>query len=180
MHIIGLGNHRSGFDWMSALDYYTCRRGHGMTMDPSIAHLETQVYTHVCNRYSHYLTYPRYISNFKGLLVNELIHVIQNSKEKPFQLHMYSGHDINILGLLYVLNATIIHPEYGTAYYWPDFGTTLALEIVGEQDIRVYLNAEPCTLVRSDTLGNKVHTHIMTLDDLRACNQTYSKFKIDE
>ena len=172
-----VGNHKNSFDWMSALDYFTCRRGHGMPLDPAIAHLEVPVYTHICNRYRHYLTYPRYIANFTGLMVHELCSIIADSRDKPFQLHIYSGHDINILGLLYVLGATIIHPQYGTPYYWPDFGTTLALEVCGDSDIRVFLNAEPCALVRSSSVagGASAHRNILTLDELLECSQTFRR-----
>lgn len=31
-----LGEHKNGFDWFKAFDYYTCRRGHGINFSVGV------------------------------------------------------------------------------------------------------------------------------------------------
>jgi len=150
-HFPRLGEHRSGFDWMGALDYYSCRRGHGLLPAPAVAHLEPAVYRHLVQRFSLYLSHPKYLSNFMGPLVHDLCALIEGLEEsKGFEFHVFSGHDINLLGLLFLLRAPAVAPDPTSissyqdfSTMWPDFGTTMVMEVHSPEEINLYMNCQP-------------------------------------
>jgi hypothetical protein len=146
-----LGTHRTGFDWMGALDYYSCRRGHGLDLEPAVAHLESRVYSHIIDRFSMYLTHPQYLTGFMGPLLKELCALIEAIERdvKDFRFHVFSGHDINLLGLICLLRATSFSRTVPILSYddfssvWPDFGTTMVMEVLDADTIHLYMNNKP-------------------------------------
>jgi len=171
-----LSKHRSGFDWMCALDYFACRRGHNLPILETAKHMEGDVYAQLIDRFSLYFGDDVYRANFMTKLLADLCLVIDAADvpgtPQPFQLHVFSGHDINLLGLLFSLEALCVQrPDVVTTYLdfsavWPDFATTLALEVDDEGRIGLYMNCDPLLVGLNQRTVQAARSSI-TIEELR-------------
>lgn len=102
-----LGNHRSGFDWFAAFDYYTCRRGHGIDFSDELREYEEGVVQHVVDRYHKYNTDPEHYVNFATPLLKAVLQSLKGSvsggSESGPSLSIFSCHDTNIISMLYAI-----------------------------------------------------------------------------
>lgn len=96
---------------------------------------------------------------------------------------IYSGHDVNLMGLLVALRASLVHKEKN---HWPEYGSSLVFELVqprgvgdsseldrrvGELLVNVYYNHEPLSFrlpPPAGSGGGGKTSHCMHLADLRA------------
>jgi len=111
-----------GFNYFAAFDYFYCRREHSL---PFLPRLEGQEFAsvieqHMALRFGLYFTHPEHIA----LFVLPLLRDIQLALESKSLLTVFSGHDVNILGLLHGLGLSDRFPQS----YWPSFGSTVLLE----------------------------------------------------
>jgi hypothetical protein len=124
-------------------------------------------------------------------------HLQDQKEEEPPSVLIYSGHDVNLLGLLVALDAS---PVQNGASHWPDYGSTLVFELVrdkespgaqlvpgcGEEEeqqqqqeeaglrVNVYYNQEPLSIRLPATSNSNRDSaeNSMRLQDLIAlCNQ---------
>jgi len=80
------------------------------------------------------------MAHFVLPLLDDFISALDQSDAR---LTVFSGHDVNVLGLLFGLG---LHSKEGVqAHYWPDYGATVLLEVCekkgGKTDVAVYLDA---------------------------------------
>ena len=108
--------------------------------------------------------------------IRDLIsHITDTDSEKPFMMQIFSCHDINLLGMLYVLNAELVStPAHRKLWrpYWPEFGTTISLEVMSRDEINVYLNTDPLPInlgLETSVRSKPTVTHTFTLEELEAC-----------
>jgi hypothetical protein len=72
--------------------------------------------------------------------MDQMVNAEKNSRLGT-RVKVLSGHDVNILGLLYALDAD---PEFLRPPFWPDFGSNLVFELsLDELVINLYYNMQP-------------------------------------
>jgi hypothetical protein len=54
------------------------------------------------------------------MLLSMKEHILAEASLSPPSLAIFSGHDVNILGLLYGIGATVVDPS--APPFWPDVG----------------------------------------------------------
>jgi len=111
-----------GFNYFAAFDYFYCRREHSL---PVLPRLEGERFAdiiehHVASRFGLYFSHPERIA----LFVHPLLRDIQRALDSKGLLTVFSGHDVNILGLLYGLGLSDRLPRN----YWPSFGSSILLQ----------------------------------------------------
>ena len=151
----------NGFNWMAAFDYFACRQAHnlGSNVFPQLAQYEGLVRKHICARYGRYYSDPFHLAHFILPLLRDVQACVGSGGGG---LHIYSCHDVNLLGLLYALRAlgsesgSALGPILGANFpnldagYWPYYGTTITID-AGDDDLCIYLDqaSEPiCRLTR--------------------------------
>lgn len=140
---------------MSAFDHFVCRTAHDLAFDENVRHLANVVTEHVPRRYSQYFTNGAHLG-FLGagpllkdiLNKTEQMYTTRNNRNGPI-LKVFSGHDVNILGLLYALGAD---PELIKPPFWPDFGSNIVLEIfLDDLKVNLYYNLKPLRITTEAT-----------------------------
>jgi len=150
--LIPLINGPKGFDWMAALDYYACRRAHDINIHNDLIEYENIVKYHMTCRYNVYLTNHEMLGNFASPLIrniNEELNIMYKNDDnnKSPNITIFSGHDVNLLGLLYALKADIIKNNF-----WPDYGDTITFEYNSNNNINVYYNDKPLDMNMSENI----------------------------
>ena len=149
-------DNNSKIDWLAAFDYFACREAHNL---PISGNLEKDIpygnliKDHMARRVSMYLASgDEHIKLAVGPLLRDMKHsahqiiagVIdenqQDEENRNINVHIYSGHDVNILGLLYALDAD---PQIISPPFWPDYGSNLIVEILQEGSLNLYYETKP-------------------------------------
>lgn len=137
------------FDYLAAFDYFVCREAHSLPIDAAFSDdgidYATLLTTHMCARYSHYLHDEQHLAEFAGPLVADLVQQIDASlNDDNMHFTLFSGHDVNLLALLYGLN--LVNDGIGHAY-WPGYGSTCVFQIEpaaerNDAEVHVYIDLE--------------------------------------
>jgi len=160
---------RYGFDWLAIFDYYLCRRAHSLSTHDEIAGLESLVQQHVVNRYALYFADELHLAHFTLPLLIDLRQSIiaASSPSSSFNIMtIFSGHDVNILGLLYAFECKNIVEK--TAY-WPEYGCTLVFATsVSSQSVEIFLDQSllPVATFSLSELTEKINKMQKTIDDV--------------
>jgi hypothetical protein len=146
--------HQNKFDWLAAFDYFTCREAHNLPVLDGTEEYSDIVKAHLGLRYSHYYSDMEHLAHAAVPLLEDLQRSITSHKTQPDTemrdhesfplknssidggvfLKLFSGHDCNILCLLYALKADIVsnscskvdpHSQVDSYKFWPDYGETL-------------------------------------------------------
>mmetsp|Transcript_28513 Transcript_28513/g.27310 ORF Transcript_28513/g.27310 Transcript_28513/m.27310 type:complete len:430 (-) Transcript_28513:191-1480(-) len=191
--------HQNNFDWLAAFDYFTCREAHNLPVHEGTEEYSAIVKSHLGLRYSHYYANMEHLAHAAVPLLEDLersiiSHKIQSNTEirnhdlfpsnNGIFLNLFSGHDCNLLCLLYALKADIVRNSESkidlysqsdcSSIFWPDYGSSLVFEVSGhnvlnEKEngegviITAYLDLKPLSL----DIGQSHHGSSFTLEDLR-------------
>jgi len=117
-----------GFNYFAAFDYFYCRLEHSLPVLPSLQgeRVAAIIEQHMASRFRLYFTHPEHIAQFVLPLLQDIKQALQTKN----LLTVFSGHDVNILGLLHGLGLSDRFPES----YWPSFGSTVLLEVDHSKD----------------------------------------------
>jgi len=124
----------SKIDWMAAFDYFACRKAHGLAVSAELESLSDEVTEIVAKRFSLYFSNAEHLNQLTAPLLRDLnasiARIVEHSNtaaQSSPGLVVFSGHDVNILGLLYAIEAdkSVIRPPF-----WPDYGSNVIFEVV--------------------------------------------------
>lgn len=201
------GNGEKKINWMAALDYFSCRGAHELPIHPELEDVEiakrTQEY--VGSRFKLYYADNEFrrlavLPMMRNVIVKEFIHRLSVLKTCVSEdcyspsVVIYSGHDVNLLGLLVAMNASLIQ---NNSSHWPDYGASLVFELVHEDRggmgtiesdkgvsaddflVNVYYNQQPL-LIELPSTGTGTVTdadggHAIRLSDLVAFCDSLTK-----
>ena len=172
-------NNSSGgkIDWLAAFDYFACREAHNLpisdNLDNNTAYGEL-VKEHMAKRVSLYLASG---GEHVSLAAGPLLRDIKRSTDEIFtrsdigenenvDVHVYSGHDVNILALLYAIGADskLVSPPF-----WPDYGSNVVVEVHQGGSLKLYYELEPLKIRNANELSSESTDFVSTIsiDDLR-------------
>jgi hypothetical protein len=153
-----LKNGYHGFNYFGAFDFFQCRDKHSLPLipalqDPAVA---LAINTHMAARFRLYFTHAEHIAQF-------ILPLLRDIRKSLFTrtnlLTVFSGHDVNVLGLIYGLGIDHLCPPN----YWPDYGSTLLLEAnKATNEIVVWaheLQDEPLATISIEQLDDIVRRH---------------------
>ncbi len=125
------------FNYFAAFDYFYCREHHSLPIKQTLhdSRLSNVIERHMANRFRLYFTHKEHIAMFALPLLRDIRHAI----DAKTLLTVFSGHDVNILGLLYGLGLSDAFPEG----YWPFFGATVMFEVDHDtEQISIWLDLD--------------------------------------
>ena len=185
-------NH-SRIDWLAAFDYFACRDAHNLPIphtldnnDTNASHYGNLIKEHMARRVSMYLASGgEHIRLVAGPLLRDMRHSTQqiiasadvdaevgnmnepqDQKNQSVNVHIYSGHDVNILGLLYALEAD---PQLVSPPFWPDYGSNVIIEVLQQGKLNLYYETEPLKIrnrnVNSNSNSNSGVSSLSSLDE---------------
>lgn len=148
----------NGFNYFGAFDYFKCRTEHSIPLVPELQdpHLATLIDNHMAARFHLYFTHDEHIAQFIYPLLQDIKKALFTDKKL---LTVFSGHDVNVLGLLYGLKLSNLLPSN----YWPEYGSTVLLEADrNTKQILVWVNDlqdTPLAMLSIDELDHIMSTH---------------------
>ena len=142
----------SKIDWLAAFDYFACRDAHNLSISEKLTKntpYSELVQNHMANRMAMYLrSGGEHIKLAAGPLLRDMKVSSQriakdageNQDDANISVHIYSGHDVNILGLLYALEAD---PDLINPPFWPGYGSSVIVEVLQQGNMNLYYETEP-------------------------------------
>ncbi|KUF88430.1 hypothetical protein AM588_10001814 [Phytophthora nicotianae] len=141
------------FTWLTAADYFVCRRSHQVPYIPG-----TEVHGNATERHL-------------GFRFHQMQKALWDHSESK-EIVIYSGHDVSLLSVLRTMDAEIANE----ISFWPDYSSALALELLEDENgkffVRARLNGEvlamgedPDVLYSADRFRDMVSDHIGGLAD---------------
>jgi hypothetical protein len=190
---------RKKINWMAALDYFSCRNAHDLPLHQELEepHHAENMSNYVTSRFQLYyedkemrkiavlpmlkhvvlkqflscIVNLGYAHAVAGTTMDDNQARIEKDAYKKLPVLIFSGHDVNLMGLLVTLNSSG-SPQSKT---WPGYGATLAFELVhekvneGDQEednflVNAYYNEKPLPIKLS--LNNNSENNSVKLTDL--------------
>mmetsp|Transcript_29569 Transcript_29569/g.49947 ORF Transcript_29569/g.49947 Transcript_29569/m.49947 type:complete len:459 (-) Transcript_29569:211-1587(-) len=134
------GERAKRVNWMAALDYFSCRGAHELPVHPELdgSDIGHRMKEYVGSRFKLYYADEDFrrvavLPMLKNVIVKEFsrrLGLSRDALDKGDQsptVVIYSGHDVNLLGLLVTLNASLVHSD---SSHWPDYGASIVFELV--------------------------------------------------
>jgi hypothetical protein len=146
----------SRFLWIRAHDYFHCTREHGFPVIPAVAHLEAVTHRQLMWRFATLFSHPgvRALATrgLLGALSRNMRAAAAGDASPAPLLHLYSGHDVTLLPLLFSLAASTATAQPITARFeggsvvrlasadaacaaipWPSYSSCLSFELHEEE-----------------------------------------------
>ncbi|KAE8910368.1 hypothetical protein PF002_g1967 [Phytophthora fragariae] len=128
------------FSWMTAADYFVCRRAHQAPYIPG-----TEVHCDVTERHLGFRFHQFYSHRtILKLVAGRLMHNVLREMQKALWDHsdsktivIYSGHDVSLLSVLRTMDAEIAND----IDWWPEYSSALALELLEDENGRFFVRA---------------------------------------
>ncbi|KAG7400253.1 hypothetical protein PHYBOEH_006390 [Phytophthora boehmeriae] len=133
------------FTWMTAADYFVCRRSHNVPFIPGTKVHGEATERHLGFRFHQFYSHRTILKLVAGRLMHNVLREMQKTlwdHTESKKLVIYSGHDVSLLSVLHTMNAEIVN-DIG---WWPEYSSALALELLEDENgkffIRTRLNGE--------------------------------------
>lgn len=191
----------SGINWVEAADHFVCRKAHFLEysrfsdfehddrVEQTLSAMSHPTLMHLAWRFRQWYQNKRLLAAIAAPPLREIADQMRNTTElavgdkRPF--HVYSCHDITILGLLYGMGADFLADGQGSSWrWWPAYGSHLVFELVRVHDerttgpeqrsthvVRVLLNGKPVVSVDHASQSDqavpvgKGPEHMLLIDD---------------
>ncbi|CAI5725992.1 unnamed protein product [Peronospora effusa] len=137
------------FTWLTAADYFVCRRAHQAPFIPGTEVHGDVAEKHLAFRFHQFYSHRTILKLVAGRLMHNVLREMQKAcldHRESKKIIIYSGHDVGLLSVLRSMDAEIAN-DIG---FWPDYSSALTLELLehesGKFFIRARLNGEILTL----------------------------------
>ncbi|RLN49456.1 hypothetical protein BBJ29_000140 [Phytophthora kernoviae] len=133
------------FTWMTAADYFVCRRSHNVPFIPGTKVHGEATERHLGFRFHQFYSHRTILKLVAGRLMHNVLCEMQKAlwdHSESKKLVIYSGHDVSLLSVLRTMDAEIAN-DIG---WWPEYSSALALELLEDENgkffVRTRLNGE--------------------------------------
>ncbi|OWZ24685.1 hypothetical protein PHMEG_000208 [Phytophthora megakarya] len=158
------------FTWLTAADYFVCRRAHQAPYIPGTEVHRDATEKHLGFRFHQFYSHRTILKLVAGHLMHNVLREMQKAlwdHNETKKIVIYSGHDISLLSVLRTMDAEIAND----IRFWPEYSSALALELLEDENgkflVRVRLNGEilaigdaPNGLCSPDRFRDMVSDHI--------------------
>ncbi|ETK80546.1 hypothetical protein F441_16191 [Phytophthora nicotianae CJ01A1] len=163
------------FTWLTAADYFVCRRSHQVPYIPGTEVHGNATERHLGFRFHQFYSHRTILKLVAGRLMHNVLREMQKAlwdHSESKEIVIYSGHDVSLLSVLRTMDAEIANE----ISFWPDYSSALALELLEDENgkffVRARLNGEvlamgedPDVLYSADRFRAMVSDHIGGLAD---------------
>eukprot|EP00644_Phytophthora_capsici_P002232 jgi/Phyca11/528165/estExt2_fgenesh1_pm.C_PHYCAscaffold_270069 len=159
------------FTWLTAADYFVCRRAHQAPYIPGTEVHGDATEKHLGFRFHQFYSHRTILKLVAGRLMNNVLHEMEKSlwdHSESKKIVVYSGHDVSLLSVLRTMDAEIAND----ISFWPEYSSAIALELLEDESgkffVRVRLNGEILAIGEStDGLCSPDRFRDMVLDHTR-------------
>lgn len=123
----------STLNWIAVADHINCAVAHGHDLPAAMSEHAELLRGNAVQRFVTHYKDREFLAHFAGPLLRDVLLEIESeveslmkgqktSQRSHSQITIFSGHDVNILGMMFALNA-LVDDEH-----WPSYGSSLTME----------------------------------------------------
>jgi hypothetical protein len=128
------------FTWMTVADYFICRHSHEISFIPGTEEHFDATLRHLSFRFHQFYSHRAILELVAGRITRHILTEIdravnEHNQYKP--LVVYSGHDVSVLAMLHVIQASIVDD----VSWWPAYSSALTLELLEDEEGKFFIQA---------------------------------------
>ncbi|KAG2769718.1 hypothetical protein PC129_g1012 [Phytophthora cactorum] len=121
------------FTWLTAADYFVCRRSHQVPYIPGTEVHGDATERHLGFRFHQFYSHRTILKLVAGSLMHNVLREMQKAlwdHSESKKIVIYSGHDVSLLSVLRTMDAEVANDTS----FWPEYSSALALELLEDEN----------------------------------------------